>query len=93
MSRNRDGDSLEVKTPQLAHNEALVAMIRQIADRNGQKDPPQARVSGILDLATKVRDSWALMAFLHDEPAAEEVEKLLVKAAEEIDRYLSARRA
>jgi len=25
-------------------------------------------------MATKVLDSWALMAFLHDEPAAEEVE-------------------
>jgi predicted nucleic acid-binding protein len=34
-------------------------------------------------MATKVLDSWALMAFLHDEPAAEEVEKLLIKAAED----------
>jgi len=32
-------------------------------------------------MATKVLDSWALMAFLHDEPAAAEVEKLLLKAA------------
>ncbi len=33
-------------------------------------------------MATKVLDSWALMAFLHDAPAAAEVEKLLVKAAD-----------
>ena len=32
-------------------------------------------------MAAKVLDSWALMAFLQDEQAAEEVEKLLVKAA------------
>ena len=31
-------------------------------------------------MATKVLDSWALIAFFEDEPAAEEVEKLLVKA-------------
>jgi predicted nucleic acid-binding protein len=31
-------------------------------------------------MATKVMDSWALIAFFEDEPAAEEVEKLLVKA-------------
>ncbi len=31
-------------------------------------------------MATKVLDSWVLMAFFNDEPAAEEVEKLLVKA-------------
>jgi ribonuclease VapC len=31
-------------------------------------------------MATKVLDSWALVAFFEDEPAAEEVEKLLVKA-------------
>lgn len=31
-------------------------------------------------MATKVLDSWALMAFFNDEPAAAEVEKLLVKA-------------
>ncbi|MGD0091061.1 MAG: type II toxin-antitoxin system VapC family toxin [Planctomycetota bacterium] len=31
-------------------------------------------------MAVKVLDSWALMAFLEDEPAAEEVEKLLIKA-------------
>ena len=34
-------------------------------------------------MATKVLDSWALMAFFHDEPAAEQVEKLLIKAAED----------
>jgi len=34
-------------------------------------------------MPTKVLDSWALMAFLYDEPAAEEVESLLVKAAAE----------
>lgn len=33
-------------------------------------------------MATKVLDSWALMAFFQDEPAAEEVERLLIKAAE-----------
>jgi len=31
-------------------------------------------------MATKVLDSWALMAFFNDEPAAAEVEKLLLKA-------------
>jgi ribonuclease VapC len=31
-------------------------------------------------MATKVLDSWALLAFFEDEPAAEEVEKLLAKA-------------
>jgi predicted nucleic acid-binding protein len=31
-------------------------------------------------MATKVLDSWALIAFFEDEPAATEVEKLLVKA-------------
>ena len=31
-------------------------------------------------MATKVMDSWALLAFFEDEPAAEHVEKLLVKA-------------
>jgi predicted nucleic acid-binding protein len=31
-------------------------------------------------VATKVLDSWALIAFFEDEPAADEVEKLLVKA-------------
>jgi len=31
-------------------------------------------------MATKVLDSWALIAFFEDEPAAEEVEKLLMKA-------------
>jgi len=30
-------------------------------------------------MATKVLDSWALLAFLEDEPAAEEVKKLLLK--------------
>ncbi|MGA2241416.1 MAG: type II toxin-antitoxin system VapC family toxin [Verrucomicrobiota bacterium] len=39
-------------------------------------------------MATKVLDSWALMAFLHDEPAAEEVEKLLLKAAEDKHKLL-----
>ena len=33
-------------------------------------------------MATKVLDSWALMAFLHDEPAAAEVERLLLQAAD-----------
>jgi predicted nucleic acid-binding protein len=31
-------------------------------------------------MATKVLDSWALIAFFEDEPAAERVEKLLVRA-------------
>jgi len=31
-------------------------------------------------MAAKVLDSWALIAFFEDEPAAAEVEKLLVKA-------------
>jgi predicted nucleic acid-binding protein len=31
-------------------------------------------------MAVKVLDSWALIAFFQDEPAAEEVEKLLVAA-------------
>lgn len=31
-------------------------------------------------MATKVLDSWALMALFNDEPAADEVEKLLLKA-------------
>ncbi len=31
-------------------------------------------------MATKVLDSWALIAFFEDEPAAERVERLLVKA-------------
>jgi ribonuclease VapC len=39
-------------------------------------------------MVTKVLDSWALMAFLHDEPAAEEVEKLLVKSAEDKHKLL-----
>jgi predicted nucleic acid-binding protein len=33
--------------------------------------------------ATKVLDSWALMAFLEDEAGAERVEKLLLKAEED----------
>ena len=39
-------------------------------------------------MATKVLDSWALMAFLQDEPAAAEVEKLLLKAAQERHKLL-----
>ena len=34
-------------------------------------------------MATKVLDSWALIAFFEDEPAAAEVEKLLQQASEE----------
>ncbi len=34
-------------------------------------------------MATKVLDSWALIAFFEDEPAAEAVEKLLQQAAAE----------
>ncbi len=39
-------------------------------------------------MAAKVLDSWALMAFLQDEPAAGEVEKLLLKAAEDKHKLL-----
>src|SRR5438046_1030869 len=39
-------------------------------------------------MATKVLDSWALIAFFEDEPAAEEVEKLLLQAADEKHRLL-----
>jgi predicted nucleic acid-binding protein len=34
-------------------------------------------------MATKVLDSWALIAFLEDEPAAEAMEKLLAQAVAE----------
>jgi predicted nucleic acid-binding protein len=34
-------------------------------------------------MAIKVLDSWALIAFFEDEPAAEEVERLLHQAAED----------
>jgi predicted nucleic acid-binding protein len=39
-------------------------------------------------MATKVLDSWALIAFLEDEPAAEAVEKLLALAAAEKHKLL-----
>ena len=39
-------------------------------------------------MATKVLDSWALIAFFEDEPAAEEVEKLLHQAADERHKLL-----
>src|SRR6058998_1864241 len=39
-------------------------------------------------MATKVLDSWALIAFLEDEPAAEAVEKLLAQAAAEKHKLL-----
>jgi len=39
-------------------------------------------------MAVKVLDSWALMAYLQDEPAAEEVEKLLLKAAGDTHKLL-----
>ncbi|MBI2339135.1 MAG: type II toxin-antitoxin system VapC family toxin [Deltaproteobacteria bacterium] len=39
-------------------------------------------------MAAKVLDSWALMAFFNDEPSAEEVEKLLVKASEDKHKLL-----
>jgi ribonuclease VapC len=39
-------------------------------------------------MATKVLDSWALIAFLEDEPAAEQVEKLLAQAAAEKHKLL-----
>jgi ribonuclease VapC len=39
-------------------------------------------------MATKVLDSWALIAFLEDEPAAEEIERLLHQAADERHKLL-----
>jgi predicted nucleic acid-binding protein len=39
-------------------------------------------------MATKILDSWALIAFLEDEPAADEVEKLLQQAADERHKLL-----
>jgi ribonuclease VapC len=39
-------------------------------------------------MATKVLDSWALMAFFEDEPAAEQVEKLLTQATAEKHNFL-----
>ena len=39
-------------------------------------------------MATKVLDGWALIAFLEDEPAAEQVEKLLAQAAAEKHKLL-----
>jgi len=39
-------------------------------------------------MATKVLDSWALLAFFEDEPAAEAVEKLLTQAAADRHKLL-----
>ena len=39
-------------------------------------------------MATKVLDSWALLAFFEDEPAAEEVETLLTRANAGRDKLL-----
>ena len=39
-------------------------------------------------MATKVLDSWALIAFFEDEPSAEAVEKLLAQAAAEKHKLL-----
>jgi ribonuclease VapC len=39
-------------------------------------------------MATKVLDSWALLAFFEDEPAADDVEKLLQQAADERHKLL-----
>jgi ribonuclease VapC len=39
-------------------------------------------------MATKVLDSWALMAFLQDAPAAAEVERLMLQAADEKHKLL-----
>jgi predicted nucleic acid-binding protein len=39
-------------------------------------------------MATKVLDSWALIAFFEDEPAADEVEKLLAQAAADRHKLL-----
>jgi predicted nucleic acid-binding protein len=42
----------------------------------------------VTQMATKVLDSWALLAFFEDEPAAEQVEKLLAQAADDKHRLL-----
>jgi len=39
-------------------------------------------------MATKILDSWALIAFFEDEPAAEQVEKLLTQASAERHKLL-----
>ena len=39
-------------------------------------------------MATKVLDSWALIAFFEDEPAADDVERLLQQAADEKHKLL-----
>ena len=39
-------------------------------------------------MATKVLDSWALIAFFEDEPAAEQVEIILQRAADEKHKLL-----
>jgi len=39
-------------------------------------------------MGTKVLDSWALIAFFEDEPAAEQVEKLLAQAAADKHKLL-----
>lgn len=39
-------------------------------------------------MATKVLDSWALIAFFEDEPAAEQVEKLLTQGAADRHKLL-----
>ena len=39
-------------------------------------------------MATKVLDSWALIAFFEDEPVAEQVEKLLTQAAADRHKLL-----
>jgi ribonuclease VapC len=39
-------------------------------------------------MATKVLDSWALLAFFEDEPAADAVEKLLQQATDEKHKLL-----
>src|ERR1700686_2069890 len=49
---------------------------------------PSAGKSGNSNMLAKVLDSWALMAFLHDEPAAEAVEQLLLKAGEDKHKLL-----
>jgi predicted nucleic acid-binding protein len=42
----------------------------------------------VTQMATKVLDSWALIAFFEDEPAAEQVEQLLAQAADDKHRLL-----
>jgi predicted nucleic acid-binding protein len=47
-----------------------------------------ASANGSFEVSTKVLDSWALIAFFEDEPAAEQVERLLIKAESGVHELL-----